>query len=499
MGTDAAVATATAPGSPSNPLTDAAGLDTSVPVAATDAGSGQSSAPALTDAQSAPQSPSNPGAVTYQRDIRPLLEANCVECHTKGGIGPSALDDWSTVKSLGSVVVHAVSSGDMPPWPADDTCHPIANSRALSQASRELFMRWQADGFQEGNAADYVPPPKRARPELGPADVMLQGDEAFTPADNGDTFRCFFAGTVAEDTYITALDIVPLARAEVHHVQLHRVAAADVATVRSTDQSAAGGGYPCNSAGVGTFVQSQNLFSYRPGGDAVVFEPGDAVYLKGGSGLVLQVHYNTQFLPAGEHPTPDHTMAKLWTMPKGKTPERVIYRTGLLSPLNGSSKGDAYLTLSTSIPANATNITGETTLKMSGVSVLGSGLNLGAVTGRFIPGEIVGMTPHAHAWATRLTATLTPSGGAEQCLIDIPRWDYDWQLDYIYPTGVPFGPNDVLHVACEYDNSAAHQPIINGVRRQSQTITFGESTLNEMCEHYLWLRFSYDAFKAASP
>ncbi|MDB4991719.1 MAG: hypothetical protein JWN04_6897, partial [Myxococcaceae bacterium] len=238
-----------------------------------------------------------PLGVTYQREIRPLLEDNCVECHTQGGIGPSRLDDWTTVKALGGAIVAAVGAGRMPPWPASDTCHPIQDSRALPQATKDLFAQWQTDGFQQGDEADYVPPPKRHRLELGPPSVTMQGDAPFTPSSDADTYRCFFVGTVDVDTYVTALDIVPSVRAEVHHVQLHRVNAADVASVRSQDESDTGGGYGCNAAGVGGFVSSQNLFSYRPGALAVVLEQGDAAYLKKGSGLVLQVHYNTQFLP----------------------------------------------------------------------------------------------------------------------------------------------------------------------------------------------------------
>ncbi|MEY4508876.1 MAG: hypothetical protein RLZZ450_998, partial [Pseudomonadota bacterium] len=332
------------------------------------------------------------GVVTYHRDLRPLLENNCVECHTQGGIGPSALDDWATVKTLGSAIVSAVGAGRMPPWPASDTCHPIQDARSLSADTKALFEKWQAGGFQEGKAADYVPPTKKHRLELGPPTLTMKGDEAYTPAANGDSYRCFFAGAVQDDTFVTALDIVPSKRAEVHHVILNRVNAADVEAVKNQDKNAAGGGYPCSSAGVGGAAQSQNLFSYRPGGVTVVMNEGEAVYLKAGSGLVLQVHYNTQFLPAGDKPGPDQTQVEIWTMPAGKTPERVIYRTGLLGPLNGSSNGSfgggGGNTMT--IPANNAHVVGETTLKMSGVSVLGAGLTFGAVQGKFLPGEIVG-------------------------------------------------------------------------------------------------------------
>jgi mono/diheme cytochrome c family protein len=435
---------------------------------------------AQTDAQPSP--PNN--AITYQKHIRPLIVANCVECHTQGGIGPSDLSDWTLVKQLGGLIVNAVGEGRMPPWPASDTCHEIADSRALSADTKALFKQWQVDGFQEGNAADYVAPPARRRNDLGPANLVMKGAEAFTPGVNSDTYRCFSIGTVAADTYVTALDLIPGDRAEVHHIQLHRVEPEDAASIVAADSAAAGGGYPCNAGGAG--IASQNLFSYRPGALAVVLNQGDAVYLKAGSGLLLQIHYNTQFLPRGSAPKPDLSSVAMWTLPAGQHPERVIYRTGATAPLNGNGSDPAARFAS--IPANATGVVGDATVSMGTLSRIG---------GTFLKGEIVGMTPHAHSWATRMVAQFKPATGAEQCLIDVPDWDFNWQLDYMYMTGVPYGQTDTVHIECNYDNSAANQPVLNGMRVPVMPLTWGEKTLDEMCLHYIWLRFAYADFAAA--
>jgi hypothetical protein len=440
-----------------------------------------------------------PDAVTYQRDVRPILETNCVECHTEGGIGPSRLDDWSMVSLLGRSIVSAVEGGRMPPWPARDSCHELSDSRALSAADKELIVGWEIDGFLEGNVADYRAPVPRRRAELGAPSRTMTYAEPFTPAVNSDTYRCFYVGTLETDTYLTALDIIPGVRSEVHHVQLHRVGAASSAMVQMLDENAAGGGYPCNAGGVGAGVPSQNMFSYRPGSVAVVLNQGDAVYVRAGSALVLQIHYNTQFFAAGEQPAADQTRVALWTAAAGQPPEHVIFRTGLLSPLSGKGDGSIVPVISSSIPAGLAEVVGETTLPMSQISKVGSGtIGLGNNSGPYVAGEIVGMTPHAHSWARRMQASLTRESGAEECLIDVPRWDYGWQLDYMYRQGVPYGPNDRLHVQCDYDNSAENQPVIDGMRRPVQTVTYGENTLNEMCLHYLWLRFRYADFIAAA-
>jgi mono/diheme cytochrome c family protein len=437
--------------------------------------------PGLADAQV----PLASNVITYQKHIRPLIVGNCVECHTKGGIGPSDLSDWTMVKPLAPLIVNVVGAGRMPPWPASDKCHEIAESRALPQETKDLFKQWEVGGYQEGNAADYVAPAPRHREDLGPATLTMKAKDSFTPGVNSDTYRCFYLGTVPEDTYVTALDLIPGNRAEVHHIQLHRVEPADAPTIANADASDPGGGYSCNQG----LINSQNMFSYRPGALAVVLNQGDAVYFKGGSGLLLQIHYNTQFLPSGTTPGPDQSSVAMWTLPSGQHPERVVYRTGAMAPLNGDGATNPLAALTASIPANATNVVGQDTVSMG---------ELGTIGTTFLKGEIVGMTPHAHSWATRMVASLKPSGGSEACLIDVPDWDFNWQLDYMFKTGVPYTQNDTVHIECDYDNTAANQPVINGMRTPVMPITFGEKTLNEMCLHYIWLRFAYADFAAAN-
>jgi mono/diheme cytochrome c family protein len=443
-------------------------------------------------------------AVTYHGQLRALLEANCVECHHAGGIGPMPLDDWEQVQRVGPSIVAAVQAKRMPPWPADDSCREMADARGLSEETRAVFAAWAADGYEAGREADYVAPEPRGRLALGEPSQVFTGDKPFTPGVNADTYRCFYVGSVERDTYLTAVDLIPEVRAEVHHVQLHRVDPEQIAKVQAMQDQDPEGGYPCGSNGVGGMdgsISSQNMFSYRPGSLAVLFGEGDAAYLRRGSGMVLQIHYNTQFLPAGETPKPDLTKLALWSLGAGETPKRVIYRTGVLSPLSGAANGNPFAFLGSSIPPNATNVIGENTLMMGEISRVGGGLGLpiGLMPGPYIEGEIVGMTPHAHSWATRMTASLRRSSGTDECLIEVPDWDYGWQLDYMYKEGLAYGRDDVLHVECHYDNSESNQPVIDGVRRTPQPIVFGENTLNEMCLHYLWLRFDYAAFAAANP
>jgi hypothetical protein len=417
--------------------------------------------------------------VTYHKDIRALLEQNCLGCHVAGGVGPFPLDTWEAVQRVAGPVVMQVASGHMPPWPADVSCHEMHGVRSLTTEARGLFAAWQSAGFPEGTPADYkaLPPLSTGR-DVGAPSLSLANKAAYTPAVKADDYHCFVLDHVfASDTYLTAMDIVPDQRAEVHHVQIHRVSSDQLAQVQALDDQSPEPGYSC-LAGTGT--NSQNMFSWRPGGERVVFDDGDAAFVEKGSSFVIQVHYNTQFLPDGQSPTPDQTKIAVWTLPDGKLPDRVIYRTGVFGPVD--------------LPAGDPSVVSDISQPMSTVSAFGG---LGGFGGTFVPGEIIGMTPHAHQIASKMVAHLQHAGGGDDCLVNVPEWDFHWQLDYMFMKGVPYTANDMLVASCEYDNSEEHQPIVDGVMQAPRNVTFGEGSLDEMCLHYVWLRMDRAAFLAA--
>jgi hypothetical protein len=78
---------------------------------------------------------------------------------------------------------------------------------------------------------------------------------------------------------------------------------------------------------------------------------------------------------------------------------------------------------------------------------------------------------------------------ADQCLLSIPHWDFDWQRLYVYDAPVDqlpaVGPGDVMTIRCTYDNTLANQKLATSLAEQGltqpQTVQLGETTLDEMC------------------
>jgi hypothetical protein len=177
---------------------------------------------------------------------------------------------------------------------------------------------------------------------------------------------------------------------------------------------------------------------------------------------------------------PDQTKVALWTLPEGALPDHVIYRGGSVAPFT--------------IPAGEPAYVAQTTSPMMRVSAVGGTFGMGGV---FVPGEVIGMTPHAHHLASRMSATLIHPDGTTECMIDVPDWDFHWQLDYLYTRGLAYGPEDQLSVTCEYDNSAANQAVVDGAQLLPREVGWGEGSLDEMCLHYVWMRYDRAAFLEA--
>ena len=68
----------------------------------------------------------------------------------------------------------------------------------------------------------------------------------------------------------------------------------------------------------------------------------------------------------------------------------------------------------------------------------------------------------------------------------VPEWDFHWQQLYFYDEPIEVVVGDKLRISCTWDNRESNQPIVNGVRRTPQRLTWGEGTLEEMCLNFFY-------------
>ncbi len=159
------------------------------------------------------------GAVTYHRDVLPILQKNCQECHRPGAVGPFALMTYKQALNWAGDLKEYAQERKMPPWkPVEGPA--FHNERKLSEKDIRTLSAWVDGGTPEGDPKD-APPPRTFVDgwQLGQPDLVLTVPEEMTLGASGpDLFRCFVLPTsLPEDKYVTAVEVRPGNHRVVHH------------------------------------------------------------------------------------------------------------------------------------------------------------------------------------------------------------------------------------------------------------------------------------------
>src|SRR5258706_3305973 len=96
--------------------------------------------------------------VTFSKDVLPILQKRCQECHRPGEIGPMPLLTYQQARPWAKAIKTAVLTGKMPPWPADPHFGKFSNDRSLSKSQIDTLVAWADSNALEGKAADAPKP-----------------------------------------------------------------------------------------------------------------------------------------------------------------------------------------------------------------------------------------------------------------------------------------------------------------------------------------------------
>jgi len=97
-------------------------------------------------------------APTFNKDILPILQKNCQECHRPGAIAPMSFVSFNETRPYARAIAKAVVNRTMPPWFADPTVGHFENARYLSASDITAFTEWAEKGSLEGDAKDRPAP-----------------------------------------------------------------------------------------------------------------------------------------------------------------------------------------------------------------------------------------------------------------------------------------------------------------------------------------------------
>src|SRR5688572_11461116 len=94
--------------------------------------------------------------VTFAKDVAPILQKNCQQCHQPGAIGPMSLTTFQEVRPWARAIKQKVVSGEMPPYRYDREIgiQQLKDDLRLSETEIETISRWVDAGSPMGNPAD---------------------------------------------------------------------------------------------------------------------------------------------------------------------------------------------------------------------------------------------------------------------------------------------------------------------------------------------------------
>jgi hypothetical protein len=413
-----------------------------------------------------------PSAPTYYQDVQPIIQAKCEGCHNPAGIGPFSFESPSDVTSRATLIRGEVTSKKMPPWPPSESCNQYAQDRSLSDAEINTLTSWMDSGMQLGDVKTQKT--GKANQGMSRIDQTIQMPQPFTPIESPDDYRCFLLDwTPATSIYVTGFGVRPGSPQIVHHAISYIATPDTVASYEAMDGADGHPGWTCfggpnGNGGLGGLDAAPWLGAWAPGSLGNDFPADSGVQLAAGTRLILQVHYNTSV----NAPVPDQSTVYLETANSVKKPAAVL---PFVDPdwLNGS------MTIPANSPDTMHNYSMDPTPYMS---ILTNGV-LTDLTGFTIYMSFL----HMHTRGSSILGQVVHADGSKQCLLDVPQWSFNWQGGYTFSQPVPFVPGDQLYLECHWNNTAANQPVVDGVQEPPHDLNWGETTEDEMCLEILYL------------
>ena len=351
-------------------------------------------------------------STTYYRDISRLVQTHCIECHRKNGVAPFPLETYKDVVAHAGEIKRVVAKNLMPPWfaaaPKDGTT-PWINDRSLAKHEKEELLGWLNGNRAEGNKAD-APLPRTFDPgwQIGKPDFIIKPDKPIKVNADGimPYQNVVVESKLDQDRWVQALEVRPSQRQVVHHILVF------VMPPKSAK------GHPLDALRRNDGLTYYAI--YVPGNSSVIYPDGFGKFFPKGSKVHFQIHYTPNGTATEDLPELGLVFAK----EKPKHEVRVI---PLVNP-------------TFAIPPGADNSAVPAVLKLP------------------FNAKILGFLPHMHLRGKAFRYEVTEPGGKPEVLLDVPRYDFNWQLLYNYaePRGVPRG--SIIKATGWFDNAPTIQP-----------------------------------------
>lgn len=395
-------------------------------------------------------------APNFFRDVLPILQENCQECHRPAGanfggmVAPMSLVTYEEVRPWAKSIAEKVKTREMPPWDADlQHAGTFSNERLLTEEEIALVVQWVQSGAPRGNPKD-APEPREFKSNdgwlIGEPDLIVPMPEPYVVGDEiFDLYTAFEVdltdAMLPDDAWITAFQCKP-GSPIIHHFNCHVLEPTNgkLPPQRTSNVSS-------ELAPVGA---GQYLGGVSSGTDANVFPEGFGVPLKKGSRVTFDIHYHKEPGPGTGVTDLSHIGFKLTT----KEPARTIGGV------------PALMQFAINIPPR------EASYQLGPVkTTLQSDV------------DVIALMPHAHMRGDKAKFEVFYPDGHNEVLLYVPNYDFAWQTVYYYNDIKRLPKGTRVEYTAWYNNS----PEMAAVRGfdPEQRVTFGQKSTDEMMMGFL--------------
>jgi hypothetical protein len=357
------------------------------------------------------------GEPTFYRDVLPILQRHCQECHRGGEVAPMALQTYAQVRPWAKSIKSAVLSRKMPPWFADPHFGRFSNDVSLEAAEIATLTRWVDCGAHEGHAAEAPKPLKYTEGWRIPApDAVFELPQPVPIPASGTIDYMYFAVPTGftEDRWVDSIEVRPTNRAVVHHAIVY---------IQGPGGGAPGGEY---------------LGGYAPGAVPQQWKQGQARLIPAGSNLIFQLHYTTNGKPATDRTRLGIVFAK-------HAPEQQVLAMQALNPYFVIPPGDG------DFQVDATRTVREDSY-------------------------LVGLRAHMHLRGKSFEFRVVYPTGRTEVLLRIPKYDFNWQPYYYLAAPLKLPRGTRIECTAKFDNSVNNPFNPNA----NAAVKWGEQSWDEM-------------------
>jgi hypothetical protein len=396
------------------------------------------------------QGASGTSAVTYSKNVEPILQQHCMGCHRPGEAAPFSMLSYKSTKPWAPDMKEMVQQRKMPPWFADPGIGKFSNDTSISQKDIDTIAAWADAGAPEGDPkAESKPPAFVSGWAIPKPDVVFELPRAFhIPAHGTIEYQKVIIPThFTEDKWVQFAEARPDNRAHIHHM---------IGYIREP------GSHWLEGEKTGVFfvapkpkddkvdtsaLPSDFLVGYAPGQPPEILEPGQAKLIKAGSDLIFEVHYTTDGTPGDDRSKIGIVFAK--QPPK----ERVI----TLSATNGTFRIPPY------DPDYRVDAEFDVATQVT----------------------LLSLHPHMHGRGKDFEYRVVFPDGRTQTLLRVPHYNWHWQQWYILARPIVLPEGTKIVCTAHFDNSAKNPFNAD----PSKEVRWGDQSWDEMMVGFFNLAF----------